>query len=90
MGKYILHGKTLAEWSAITGLAVRFIRLRMQEHYDINLILAPKRKLQVARGSIKSLVDECASDQGVGRKAIYMRLNRGWTIDEVKKGKRKI
>lgn len=83
-----MAGNTIKQWSEITGLPVRYILLRLRDHYDLDQILAPKKKIQVPRGSIKEFVVDCAQKQGVSRKAIYMRLNRGWTKDEVVAGAR--
>lgn len=88
MGKYIIAGKTLKEWSVISGLSVRLIRSRLKDHYDIDRLFDPKKKKQVPRGSIKQFVESCANEQGVTRKAIYMRLLRGWSAEEVKRGYR--
>lgn len=86
MGKYIIAGKTIKEWSEITGLGVKLIRKRLGEHYDIDRIFEAKKKNQVPRGSILDFVESCAKAQGLTKKAIYMRFYRGWSVEEIERG----
>ena len=88
MGKYIIAGKTIKEWAAITGLGVRLIRKRLGEHYEIDRIFEAKKKKQVPRGSIKEFVESAAERQCITKKAIYMRFYRGWSADEIDRGRR--
>lgn len=76
MGCYVLHGKTIKQWSEETGLHVRLIQRRLRDHYDIKMILAPKKLNQVKRGSIKHIVDEIVERDGITKGAAYQRINR--------------
>ena len=90
MGHYVVDGKTIKEWSDITGLPVRLLQKRLREGYhDVGRLFTPKIKNQVKRGSIKEFVVEHAEKQGVTTKCIYMRFYRGWTKQEIIQGYRK-
>jgi hypothetical protein len=86
---YLIGGKTIKQISEETGVTRHALRQRLRDHYDMRIITRPLKK-QAKRGSLKAFIDQQSALQGVTRKAIQMRILRGWSQDEIIQGHRNV